>query len=427
MLSLTMRQTLIAALQVPLVFSHPPATPSCLDTERTCVVQPGPQGSDSAPAIIQAFSDCGHNDGPNRGKVVFLNDTYLVKSVMNTTGLRNVDIELHGTLLWDTNIQYWLNHSLPMGYQNQSSAWLFGGEGLRWDGYGHGTLDGNGQVWYTYINGTNNYPGRPHQITFTGLKDSIIEGVRFVQSQMWTMTLIHAKNVLLENIYVNNTDKNRGTDGADTIYADNITFRNWVVQNGDDSISLKANSTNILIENCHFYTGLGIAIGSIGQYNGVFETIENVTARNITIHEQMRYGAYVKTWTGSSTGYPPNGGGGGLGYAANITLEDFKLVNPSGVFAVTQCTSYNSATGGCDTSKFNIRDLKMVNWSGTAASDVVAELQCSGASPCTGIVIEGIAIIDSVNGTRPANYLCDSVVDQTGFNCTGAPWGENPR
>lgn len=29
---------------------------------------------------------------------------------------------------------------------------------------------------------------------------------------------------------------------------------------------MKANSTNILIENCDFYTGLGIAIGSIGQY-----------------------------------------------------------------------------------------------------------------------------------------------------------------
>lgn len=50
------------------------------------------------------------------------------------------------------------------------------------------------------------------------------------------------------------------------MYADNITFRNWIVDNGDDSISMKANSTNILIENCDFYTGLGIAIGSIGQY-----------------------------------------------------------------------------------------------------------------------------------------------------------------
>lgn len=103
--------------------------------------------NDSAPAIIDAFERCGHNAGHHRGKVIFGNETYHIKSVMNTTGLSNVDIELHGTLLWDTNIPYWLNHSLAVGYQNQSSAWLFGGDNVRWDGFGVGTLDGNGQVW----------------------------------------------------------------------------------------------------------------------------------------------------------------------------------------------------------------------------------------------------------------------------------------
>lgn len=53
------------------------------------------------------------------------------------------------------------------------------------------------------------------------------------------------------------------TDGADTVYADNITFRRWTIGNGDDSIAMNANSTNILIEDCDFYTGLGVAIGSI--------------------------------------------------------------------------------------------------------------------------------------------------------------------
>lgn len=177
-----MRLSLVAALQVPLVFSHPSLP---LLSDNRCVVQPGPNGTDSAPAIIQAFEQCGHNDATSRGGVVFLNQTYNIRSVMNTTGLSNVDVDLQGTLLWDTNIPYWLNHSLPVGYQNQSSAWLFGGEGIRWTGHGYGTLDGNGQVWYNFINGTNNYPGRPHQITITGTKDSVFEHLRFVQSQMW--------------------------------------------------------------------------------------------------------------------------------------------------------------------------------------------------------------------------------------------------
>ncbi|PQE07637.1 Alpha-L-rhamnosidase rgxB protein [Rutstroemia sp. NJR-2017a BBW] len=427
-------QIFLAALSLPaLVLSHP--SPVEVVTEKVCVVEPCPGGGDSAPAIIEAFKECGHNYGHNHGTVRFLNETYNIKSVMNTTGLSNVDVDLQGTLLWDQNIPYWLNNSLPVGYQNQSSAWLFGGSNIHWDGHGYGTLDGNGEVWYKFINGTNNYPRRPHQITYTGVTDSIFEGIRFVQSQMWTMTVIHAKNVLLENIYVNSTDvqpvgfefSSLNTDGADTIYADNITFRGWTVDNGDDSISLKANSTNILIEDCDFYTGLGVAIGSIGQYENRFEIIENVTVRNIRTYN-MRYGVYMKTWTGISTGYPPNGGGGGRGYAANMTFEDFTLSNNTGIIGVTQCTSYNGASGGCDTSLFNLRDYTFRNWSGTATSDVIAELQCSGAAPCTGVVIEDVGgILDTVNGTRPAAYLCDSVRSPVGFNCTGVPYGENPR
>jgi polygalacturonase len=181
--------------------------------------------------------------------------------------LTNVDVEIHGTLLWDTDIDYWLNNSLPIGFQNQSTAWIFGGENVHWNGFGYGTLDGNGQIWYDYIDGENNFAGRPHQISFEGMKNSVIEKTRFVQSQMWTMTVIHSENVLLEDMYVNSTDAKQevgfdfsslNTDGADVIYSNNITFRNWVVDCGDDNISTKANSTNILIENQDWYTGLGL-------------------------------------------------------------------------------------------------------------------------------------------------------------------------
>jgi hypothetical protein len=44
---------------------------------------------------------------------------------------------------------------------------------------------------------------------------------------------------------------------------------------------MKANSTDITITNCKFYNGLGIAMGSIGQYNDQFETIERITVKDI--------------------------------------------------------------------------------------------------------------------------------------------------
>lgn len=109
---------------------------------KTCVVKPGndPNGDDT-PAILAAFSDCKQD-----GHIVFEDNTYYVGTVMNTTGLRDVDIELKGTMLWSTDIQYWLSASLPVGFQNQTSAWHLGGEGIHFYGHGSGTLDGNGQV-----------------------------------------------------------------------------------------------------------------------------------------------------------------------------------------------------------------------------------------------------------------------------------------
>ncbi|GAB7363863.1 hypothetical protein MBLNU230_g4427t1 [Neophaeotheca triangularis] len=405
-----------------------------------CVVPSMPNGGDSSPAIIEAFQKCGKN-----GKVIFKNETYHVDRVMETTGLENCEVEVHGTLIWSKDIDYWLNNSLPMGYQNQSTAWRFGGSNVHVNGFGHGTFDGNGQVWTDFVNGESNYPGRPHQITWTGIYDSFIEGMRFVQSQMWTMTVIHANNVLLEDIYVNTTSFNNNsvlnTDGFDSIYANNITLRRWIVDSGDDSMSSKANSTNILFEDSEFYNGLGVAIGSIGQFEDRFEYIENITARNITFHN-TRYAAYLKTWTGVVNGVPPNGGGDGSGYAANLTFENFKLDGVANPLVSTQCTSYNGGTGNCDTSPFNLRDITFQNVSGTTApyevddfllsqganiTSAVASLQCSAASPCYGITIKDIDLVERDTGAPVDRYLCEAVEEPTiGFNCTGPVEIENP-
>lgn len=62
---------------------------------KTCIVRAGGSDSiDDAPAILDAFQTCGQD-----GKVMFSNTTYHINSVMNTTGLKNCEINLHGTLL----------------------------------------------------------------------------------------------------------------------------------------------------------------------------------------------------------------------------------------------------------------------------------------------------------------------------------------
>ncbi|KAK4497820.1 hypothetical protein PRZ48_010474 [Zasmidium cellare] len=375
-----------------------------------------PNGDD-APAILRAFDECKED-----GHIIFENTTYYIGTVMNTTGLKDVDVEVKGTLLWNTDIDYWLANSLPIGFQNQTSAWHLGGENLHFYGHGYGTLNGNGQAWYDFNQGMSNRHGRPHALLITGTKNSVVEGLRFIKSQMWTMTVARSEKMLLQDIYVNNTSDNENsnvnTDGVDTVYANNITFLRWTVDNGDDSISMKQNSTNIYIADCDFYNGQSLAMGSIGQYPGQIEVIENVVAENIRC-TNTGYGGRVKTWTGVQKGYPPNGGGGGLGYARNITFRDFQLTDVNLAWALFQCTSYSGQTGDCDTSKFQITDMNWGNARGTLKGDRVATLQCSGAAPCTDINLYDNDLQALDQNIPATSYLCDNVDDPQGFECTG--------
>jgi hypothetical protein len=66
-----------------------------LSTSKVCVVPAAGNSSiDDTPAVLKAFDQCGHG-----GKILFENTTYHINSVMKTTGLKDVEIDLKGTLL----------------------------------------------------------------------------------------------------------------------------------------------------------------------------------------------------------------------------------------------------------------------------------------------------------------------------------------
>lgn len=231
------------------------------------------------------------------------------------------------------------------------------------------------------------------------------------------------------------------TDGADTIRSSHITFDQWEVYNGDDSISVKANSTNIKIKNSVFHDGLGVAIGSIGQYFGEVETVEGLLVENIHF-DNCLHAAYVKTWTADQNGYPPNGGGGGVGCKCprvdtrnEMTSDaDFERLDTKDVafrnltadhmrgsaVAISQCTRFIGAPGdgNCTNSEFHVRDITMDGLTGTTVSPNIASLQCSAVKPCDEINLTNIDL-KFENGTSTKSYLCGNVKEPGGFECTG--------
>ena len=130
------------------------------------------QPVDDVPSIQEAFRRCGNN-----AKVIFTDHIFNIGSVMNTTNLVNVDVILHGVLQFSTDIAYWRANAFPVIFQNQSTAWFFGGTNVTFRGEG-GWIDGQGQVWYTFNKNGANMPGRPIVITVVNSTNVWIDGLR---------------------------------------------------------------------------------------------------------------------------------------------------------------------------------------------------------------------------------------------------------
>lgn len=80
-----------------------------------------------------------------------------------------------------------------------------------------------------------------------------------------------------------------------------MSAQNSYVDAGDDCVSFKpgayrplaessfllmltmSGSTNIHVKNLTCVETAGIAVGSLGQYEGVFDLVENITAEDVTV------------------------------------------------------------------------------------------------------------------------------------------------
>ncbi|PHH80216.1 hypothetical protein CDD80_2417 [Ophiocordyceps camponoti-rufipedis] len=386
-----------------------------------CTVWPRKDRGDDAPAIAAALT----GNCRKRGLVSLPGAIYNIRSPMTTVGMKDVKIVQTGRLLWSPDIEYWRRVAMPVGFQNQSTVWYFGGEDIEWDGRGQGTMDGNGQVWYDWAQGRGNLPQRPMNINIKDMRRGRLRGLRFVQSQMWTMAITHSHDVELDDIYVNSTSTSQwntlNTDGCDTINSDRITFRRWHVSNGDDAIALKGNSTNIFIQDSEFYHGQGIAVGSMGQYLNRFDSIAGLRVRNVRLYDTAHV-LYVKTWSGTSRGFPPNGGGGGKGVAEDIDVQGVRF---SGMrqqpFFAWQCENYSGHAGeDCNSSTVKIRNMHFGDVQGTVVNGVsdVGSLQCSAAAGgCEGISA-GDFNVRTEDGRRLLSWHCENVRNPTGFTCS---------
>ncbi|KAK4148152.1 polygalacturonase-like protein [Dichotomopilus funicola] len=366
---------------------------------------------DDTPQILDAFKQCGQD-----GTIILREGTYHIRQVMDLTNLRNVSVEIHGTLIWSAdNLSYWRQASPAVTYAGRQTAVRLGGRDIAVRGFGKALFDGNGQAWIDLAAGASNFQGRPISLTVWYGTNVLIDGITWHMSQFWHTFVAHSQNVTMTNLnmstYSSNSQSSQNTDGTNTWNSKDITISNWTVTCGDDCIGVKGNSSNVHVSNVVCHESGAMTIGSVGSNSAQPDYVENIVFDNITaIHSSNA--AWIKT-------YPGNG------YVRNVTFRNIQFEDVNQPIYVTSCIySYNN----CDSSRLKISDITWSNITGTSRYNVAAGIHCSAAAPCEGFHFDNIDIRPK-DGGGAAKVLCSNIKNQAdmGIDCTGPCPGSQPQ
>ncbi|OIW23885.1 exopolygalacturonase [Coniochaeta ligniaria NRRL 30616] len=399
--------------------------PSPPKRHKVCVVETHGDGvTDDSPYILSAFHECN-----NGGHVLFPRDsTYLIGTAMDWTFLRHIDLDIQGRILFSNDTDYWQANSFRFVFQNVTTFFKLGGDDV-WL-YGGGTLDGNGQIWYdTYA--ANIYTLRPVLVGIDGLKNSVISDLVLRYSPQYYHFMANSSNVVFNNIDISGFSKSKNTakntDGWDTYRSSDVTIMNSVINNGDDCVSFKPNSTNILVQSLFCNGSHGISVGSLGQYPGEFDIVEDIFVSNISMHNASD-GARIKVWPNAPSAMSGDlQGGGGSGRVRNVTYEDFTIDNVDYAIEITQCYGQKNITL-CQQypSPLTIEDIVFRRFSGKTSKQyqpLIAAFACSSSSVCGDIHATDINVV-SPNGTHQA-YCLNQDASALDVECTDLYKGFN--
>ncbi|KAF7365548.1 putative exopolygalacturonase X [Mycena venus] len=384
-----MRLTLLSLLFA--VSAALASAPSRTVVERaSCTLAPLGSGKDDSPQFLTAMQACST-------VVIPTTSTLNISTRLNMTGLSNKHLNLQGTLRFNPNIPYWTANGFPFTFQTQITFWILGGTNIVVDG--GGTLDGAGQAWYDAF-ASNSSLLRPITFTLFQATNVLVQNIKMINSPEWFNLVNEGKNVTFNNITLNAASTSShgaaNTDGWDIYRSDTVVISNSVINNGDDCVSFKPNSTNILVSNLNCTGSHGISVGSLGQFAGMFDIVENVTAINIRMSNAQN-GARIKAWAGS---------GVGSGIVKNVTFMNFiesKVDNP---VVIDQC--YMTSASACAQFPSNtfIQDVFFTTISGTSTGSTVASLACSPGARCSNITVNNFTL-SPPSGT--AKYTCQNV------------------
>ncbi|KAH9850890.1 pectin lyase-like protein [Lenzites betulinus] len=409
------------------------ANAAATSTEKVCTLRPLGHGRDDTDQVEAAIAKCGHF-----GRTVFAPGQYNITRKM-TWNLVSSQVDLHGYLNFKPDPTYWLdpaNTYRVIFIQSQASWFVLTGHDFAVDAHGTGGITGNGQVWWSFYGNRTRADGdgRPVALTLSNVTRGVVRDFRIEGQPFWCNAVADSREVVYDGMLCNATNEDPlykgqnivpNTDGINTYRSDKVSLLRFDITSGDDCLAIKGNSTNIFAKDITCRGGNGIAIGSLGQYAGLPDIVDNLVIEDAkmirldpSIQPNMVSGVYLKTWTGSVHGSPPTGGGGGGGYVSNVVAKGVSLDRVTVPIHLYQT---NGGQSGDQPSTIQFSNLTFSDWTGSSLRNLIVDVECSPAVPCPDIRFSNVHVAPP-NGTAPG-FKCVNVASEFGLpacNATGA-------
>ncbi|KAL4868444.1 hypothetical protein BDV12DRAFT_209246 [Aspergillus spectabilis] len=312
-------------LTAPSLRAHPYAP------DRVCVVPSGTE--DAGPHIIRAAHRCNHG-----GTVFFPPGDYLIATAVDLTFLDRVDFAIWGSISFTQDADHWKSRTFKYKFQDARLFWRFGGTHVNIYGNGRGVIEGDGPYWSAAMKEDSTVE-RPILFGTDGLHHATI-----------SETPAH------------------NTDGWDTYRSSKIVIQDSVIINTDDCVSFKPNSTSVIVQNLDCSNSHGISVGSLGQYQGEVDLVEDLYIYNVTMTNAGNF-ARIKVWPGVPPDTTDSTSGGGLGMVRNVTYDHLYSNGNDEVITLTQCYFAVNQTV-CDRypASLEIKDVTFKNFEGTTSA-----------------------------------------------------------
>lgn len=266
---------------------------------------------------------------------------------------------------------------------------------------GGGSVDANGEMWWDQHCGNwwcppgydkdNPKAFRPFMMRIERSSNVRVQNIEFLNPGFWGIVPVHSSDVVIENITLDARTRTGSydtpnTDGVEPMWSERVLIRDAVIRNGDDCITIKSGSRDILAERIRCEHSHGITIGSV-WYDDVF----NITYRDVELY---------------STGAGPRIKGRKQGNATisfilfeNVTLHDVKT-------AIAVDMTYETPGSTQPNTGVVAHNVSYRRITGDASS--VPSLICLKDRPCTRFLVNDIDVSVDNQG-EDADWDCQYV------------------